>query len=226
MSGFDDYVDPVTAPPEAPSDTYTDITVRPAPGAKPDVGYVEDVGKGAVGGLGRGVAGLVGLPGDVAEYGARGIDWATRKAYGLVGADAPVREDRPPSYGSADVRKAIEARTGEFYQPKTIPGQFASTLGEFVPGAVLGPGSLGARALNTITAALGSETAGQLTKDTPYEPYARAIGGIGGGIAGAKGITPVGAPSAAYQREADILRQADIPLSAGRRDEFEAWRRE
>ena len=50
----------------------------------PSVGYAEDIAKGAAGGLGRGVAGLVGLPGDIAEYGARGIDWATRKVGGAI----------------------------------------------------------------------------------------------------------------------------------------------
>ena len=79
----------------------------------------------------------------------------------------------------------MESYTGPFYQPKTIVGDYAQTVGEFVPGALLMPeGSLATNALRYgLLPALSSETAGQLTKGTAAEPWARAAGGILGAAA-------------------------------------------
>src|ERR1700674_5113581 len=65
----------------------------------PSVG--EDVAKSAGIGLVKGGIGLAGLPGDLAEMGARGIDRASRAVGGLIGVDVKPRQDRPPSYGSS-----------------------------------------------------------------------------------------------------------------------------
>ena len=155
------------------------VEEQPAP-TTPPVGYTEDIAKGAAGGLGRGLTGLAGLPGDISEYGARGIDWATRKVGGALGVDVKPREARDPSYGSAAARRTVEGVTGPFYEPKTVPGQYASTIAEFAPGALI-PGSTAARVANTVIPGALSETAGQVTKGTAAEPYARAAGGIVGG---------------------------------------------
>jgi hypothetical protein len=79
----------------------------------------------------------------------------------------------------------VESYTGPFYQPKTIVGDYAQTAGEFVPSALLMPeGSLATNALRYgLLPALSSETAGQLTKGTAAEPWARTIGGILGAAA-------------------------------------------
>jgi len=74
-----------------------------------------------------------------------------------------------------------------------------------------------AKTLNMVVPAITSETAGQLTKDTPYEPYARFVGGLLGGAAGAKAVTPIGPASPAYQRSVDVLEKEGIPLTAGQR---------
>ena len=127
-------------------------------------------GTGGGGGLGRGVARLVGLPGDIAEYGARGIDWATRKVGGAIGVDVAPRRGSGRTYGSAGATRAIEGVTGEFCEPQTIPGEYASTIAEFAPGALIPGGSAGGLArgggqtLDTVVPAITSETAGQLTK--------------------------------------------------------------
>ena len=86
---------------------------------------------------------------------------------------------------SSQLQSAVESYTGPFYQPKTIVGDYAQTAGEFVPGALLMPeGSLAANALRYgLLPALSSETAGQLTKGTAAEPWARAAGGILGAAA-------------------------------------------
>ena len=86
---------------------------------------------------------------------------------------------------SSQLQSAVESYTGSFYQPKTIVGDYAQTAGEFVPGALLMPeGRLAANALRYgLLPALSSETAGQLTKGTAAEPWARAAGGILGAAA-------------------------------------------
>jgi hypothetical protein len=145
-----------------------------------------DVAKSGGVGLGKGGIGLLGLPGDLAELGARGIDRATRFVSSKFGVDAPVREDRPPTYGSADITKAVKGVTGEFYKPKTLSGEYASTVGEFGAGLIGGGGvgALGRRAVTQVVApGLASEAAGQATKDTAYEPYARVAGALVGGLA-------------------------------------------
>jgi hypothetical protein len=206
---WEDYADPLAASvvPGAPA---------MAAAAAPPVGYGEDIVKGAAGGLGRGFAGLAGLPGDIPEYGARGLDWATRKVGGVLGSDIAPRQAQEPSYGSAAAKRTLEGVTGPLYEPKTIPGQYASTIGEFAPGALI-PGSAAARVANTVIPALTSETAGQITKDTAAEPWARAIGGLVGAPLTAKLITPAAPATAAHQAAVATLEREGIPLTAGQR---------
>ena len=214
---WEDYVSPLPPsgrPPPGPSAGM--ITGQPVKG-ETDVGYAEDIAKGAAGGLGRGLTGLAGLPGDVSEYGARGLDYATRKVGGWLGQDIAPRQARDPSYGSAAAQRTVEGVTGRpFYQPKTVPGQYASTIAEFAPGAVI-PGSAAARVANTVIPAVTSETAGQITSGTAAEPWARAAGGIVGGVGGAKLITPTAPTSAARQAAVNTLQGEGIPLTAGQR---------
>lgn len=101
---------------------------------------------------------------------------------------------------SKKLQSAIESKTGEFYQPKTTAGEYAQTFGEFLPAAASGPSGVsraGARLVPelarrvvtqaTIPAAT-SETAGQVARQIApeLEPYARLVGGVGGGVAASK----------------------------------------
>jgi len=128
-----------------------------------------------------------GFPGDAREMLARG---AQRAADYLAPGFAPNAGATVSNYlasypllrgpTSSQLQSAVESQTGPFYQPKTIIGDYAQTAGEFVPGALLMPeGSLATNALRYgLLPALSSETAGQLTKGTAAEPWARAAGGI------------------------------------------------
>jgi hypothetical protein len=176
----------VTVSPKQPK--LTEVDFDPFATAKP--GYAEDMAKSFAGGVGRGVSGLVGLPGDLAELGAQGIDWATRKVGGALGVDVPARAARPTDYGSRDVAQGIETFTGPFYKPQTTPGQYANTIGEFAPAAVIGPGGAAARAAQVVVPALASESAGQLTKGSAAEPWARAGGALAGGIGTSLAMRP------------------------------------
>lgn len=204
---------------------------EPAAAATPAAPAVDwaDVGKGAAGGLGRGVAGTVGLPGTVGGLVHSGLsklgvpEEYISKAATVTGAAIPqLKAFRGPDAG--DVQTAMEKYTGPLYQPQTIPGQYASTIAEFTPGMLVpgaGAGStaarIGGKVLNTVLPAVTSETAGQLTKGTPYEPWARGIAGVGAGVVGGKIITPMRAPGGQYGKDVAILEAAGVPLTAGQR---------
>lgn len=164
----------------------------PAPSSD---GAMMDVAKSGGIGLVRGGLSILGLPGDIAELGARGIDRATQYVGGKLGVDVTPRKDAAPTYGSSDITKAVEARTGEFYKPQTTAGKYAETIGEFAPGLIGGPMGLGRRALTQVVApAVASEAAGQVTEGTKAEPYARVAAAILGGIAPSaigRAVTPL-----------------------------------
>jgi hypothetical protein len=211
---FADYIDPAAEQPATPP-------------ATPDVGYGEDIGKGFVGGLGRGTAGALGIGGTVGGLIRSGLGYAgvpedyLNKGAAVVRAMGNVVPQARILTGpdASQVQQGIESVTGKFYEPKTMPGQYASTVGEFAPSALIpGGGGLAARAVNTVAPALASETAGQYFKGTPAEPYARIAGGMLAGPAVSKAITPMATPaSAARQADIALLQGEGIPLSAGQR---------
>jgi hypothetical protein len=85
-----------------------------------------------------------------------------------------------PFYGSADAVKAAEDATGtQLYQPQTTAGKYADTATQFLVGGK----AAGMKAAPALTAGLASEAAGQATEGTGYEPVARIVGGIAGGMA-------------------------------------------
>lgn len=192
--------------------------------AKPAEGGVdwEDVGKGAVGGLGRGTTGLIGAGGTIGELTRAGLSKLGVPERALdIGAQAvrntPVVGPLLTGPSGADLQRKAEEYTGKFYEPKTVAGQYASTVGEFLPSAAVGPGGLAAKAVNTIVPAVASETAGQLTKGTPYEAPARGVTAIVSGITGAKILTPTAPPTAARRANVEVLEREGIPLTAGER---------
>lgn len=190
-----------------------EATVDGGPSIAGDI--VKSAGIGTV----KAGVGLAGLPGDLAEFGARGIDRATKFVGDKLGFPVPDRQDRAPTYGSGDIRKGIEQRTGEFYKPKTIAGEYAQTVGEFAPGIIGGPGGLLTRALAQVVApALVSETAGQLTKGTAAEPYARFGGAIAGGVLPSvigRAISPLPINSTRQRAVEGLRREGVTDLTAG-----------
>ena len=176
-------------------------------------GMIEDVVKSAGAGLVRGAAGMVGLPGTVETLGRMGIN-AGAKALGYQPPVSP--QNVIPNGG--DVENAIKPLTGELYQPKTAMGRYARTIGEFAPGVVF-PGGLAQKVLgNVVGPAVMSEAAGESTKGTALEPWARVGGAlVGGHLANVPGraYTPV-ATSAERQAAVRTLRNEGVTaLSAG-----------
>jgi hypothetical protein len=178
---FADRFDAVGGAPQAAPNTslsaMSDGDLMKALGQQqPEVSTTGDMAKSLGIGAAKGVIGLAGLPGTVADLATRGYDWATGShTNDTVGPYAQ-------TIGPANIQKHIEDYTGKFYEPKTTAGEYAQTVGEFLPGVVGGPGSIATRlATNVLAPAVVSETAGQLTKGSSYEPWAR----VGGAMLGA-----------------------------------------
>lgn len=187
--------------------------------AKPSV--ATDVAKAIPSGLAKGVIGLAGLPGAIED----GTNWLARQTVGRVGNairgegfTAPTFADveqRRAAAGlgsqkalpSADtIRQSVEQNiTGPLYEPQTVPGQYAGTVAEFLPSMALPGGTMGQRAAMAVVPALASETAGQATKGTPAEPYARAGAGI------VAGLGTAGAQALGRQPVNRVLREASGP---------------
>jgi hypothetical protein len=181
----------------------------PAQPDAPHMGTLEDVARSGGAGLVRGATGLVGLPGTLEQIGRAGVNW-------LGGAGTVPNETALPT--GADVQSKLESYTGKFHQPKTTAGEYARTIGEFAPGALF-PGGLAQKVLgNVVGPAVASETAGQMTKGTSLEPWARLGGALAGGhLANVpqRAYTPV-QTSQAQRRAVDTLRREGVDaLSAG-----------
>ena len=211
----------------------------PAPTAAPKTADLVGA-KGAVAPLGgdvmnslatgaaKGTISLAGLPGDLAELGARGIDRATQFVGSKVGVPVAPRADQAPRFGSTDIGDAVKSVTGDFYEPQTRGGRYAETVGEFAPGLLGGPAGLARRALtNVIAPGVASEAAGEATKGTNAEPYARVAAAMAAGLAPSllgRAITPIPA-SPARQRLVDILHDEGVTsLTAGQRTGSEPLR--
>jgi hypothetical protein len=185
----------------------------PEPPAKKEEPKKGTTALGLVNAFGQGAAnaqfGILGLPG--------AIEWLGRKGYDLARGTKHAETTFLPTY--SDVKGYAEALTGEQeYKPQSVPEEYARTAGEFMPAAFGGGGAL-ARALNVAVPATVSETAGQMTKGSAMEPWARMAGGVLGSIApsvGARMVTPAPAPTR-VPRDVAALDAEGIRVTAGQR---------
>lgn len=168
-----------------------------------------DVGRGLASGVGKGVAGLVGLPG----LASRSMDWLVGRAGEAIGLPPPAAGPaQPPNLlpQPAQVQAAMESVTGEFPKPQTRAGEYAQTVGEFIPGALMGPGGI----VRNITAfgvapGIASEAAGGATKGTALEPWARGGAALASGV-GAAVLTAPRTTAGAVSRAAGDIDQATL----------------
>jgi hypothetical protein len=186
-----------------------EYTVKSAPWGspqKPAVGTVEDVARSGAAGVGRGIIGLPGLPGDLTRMDpisqALGItvspeQRAEMERLGLIPKEGsgitlnlPTSSDIigaasdaiRPSPSLKDVITGQKPQTFLEYEPQTTAGEYAQTVGEFAP-SMLAPGRMLPKVGAWLGGAGASETAGQLTEGSPWEPWVRFGAGIlGGGL--------------------------------------------
>lgn len=138
-----------------------------------------DVAKSGGIGLVKGGIGVLGSLGDASDLLARSSKTVGDYVGGKLGYEKSPELSSVRLPGTADIQKTVEGYTGDFYKPRTTAGEYAQTTGEFAAGAALGPMNGGravaARVLRYgVAPAVASETAGQMTKGTAAEPWARA----------------------------------------------------
>lgn len=160
-----------------------------------------DVAKSGGIGVVKGGLGLAGLPGDVGSLISAGADklgipQGVKSAVSTAVRGLPGVGAMALGPTSQQLRGGLEGVTGPLYEPKTTAGEYAQTAGEFLPAALAGPGGIARKAVTqALIPAAVSETAGQATKGTAAEPYARVLGGLAGGAAAGR-VAQRGLPEA------------------------------
>lgn len=194
----------------------------------------EDVAKSAGAGLARGAMDLIGLPGTIKD----GVQWAGNKLIDAVIPDSilpPLTDEQYEQHFKSNISgEAIRGKVSELtdgateYKGKTLPGQYVGTASEFIPGAAafggLSPANLTKFGL---LPGMLSEAAGQATKDSWAEPYARMAAAILSPAAPAllkRAVTPSPIKQGEHLRQADVLEAEGIPLSGGQKTDNIAMR--
>ncbi len=179
----------------------------------------KDVAKSIPSGIASGVLGVGSMHGNIEWLGRRGIDWASDKM-GL--GDPKLSEGQFfPTY--SDFKADAERRTGvKLHEPETRTGKYAKTISEFaVPMGAASRGlSTPARVSATVAPAVVSETAGQMTEGTKYEPWARMGGAVAGSMLPRTAIRTVTPNPIAPERQhqLNVLEQEGVTsLTAGQR---------
>lgn len=153
---------------------------------QPEIGVAEDGGKSLGSGLVRGVAFGLDTPAYVGGALKEGVAWLGEKITGerpseafmdAIGPGLPLGIDLTRPYATEATTKVAPDVMG--YEPKTTLGEYAQTVGEFLPGAIGG----GWRALlQMVGAGVGSEAAGQALEGTKFETAGRIGGALLGGV--------------------------------------------
>ncbi len=201
-----------------------------APGV---LGRVKDAVRSFEAGGDRGIAGLLGLPADAAQLVVAGKDYAdafiSGRPYNELKAErdakALVRPEIFSRFGSEAIGKSLDASRGPEYKPQTTVGEYARTVGEFLPNAAGGGLSAGARAARVVIPGVASEAAGQATQGTAAEPWVRAGVGIAAGL-GVNAVTRPGTAASTVARAAGDLAPAERQVALGRYDDLMAAARE
>lgn len=178
----------------------------------PKTAMLEDAAKSVGAGLANATAGTLGMAGDVRSLLSAGTDAlgsrlgvgqdkvqafkdymskaASMTGPGMVLANAPTSRQIKES--------ATDPVVSPDYEPQTVAGGYLKTGAEFLPGmAVGGPRALLPRlATNVAAPAIASETAGQITKGTDAEPYARVGAALLGGAGATKAVNSMAKASA------------------------------
>jgi len=128
----------------------------------------------------------------------------------------------------ADVARDVTGGYSEYQSPTTL-GQYGGTIGEFAGGSAAMPiGGVFKSVLGSTLPAIGSETAGQLTKGTEYEGIARLAGALGIPIAQALTLPALrrlaigpaedvmqNVQGSTIRQSADLLQSKGVDLKAG-----------
>jgi hypothetical protein len=185
--------------------------------AMADPSILGDVMTQAPIGLARGAAYVAGMPGDMIKAARAGASWM-----GLPTVGDKNHPETPMNkvVGSEDLIRGMETVTGKFPEPQTGWGEAMRTGMEFVPSALLGPGSamrkaVGYVALPTATTeaggAAGEVAGGLLGNPERGKQIGRTVGGLTGLGVGAVARNPLrsGKTMLADNLDADAAKQFD-----------------
>jgi len=154
--------------------------------------YGMDVLRGAGTGLVKGGTSLLGGIGDAQQMAGDVLGWGAEKM-GFSpevqsAAKSVGRRIAFPGMGNMPtgqmLREPIEKAFGPLPQAKTLPGQIAERIGEFVPAAIGGPGTIGRKVAMTVAPAVTSELAGRIpgVEGSAYQPYVETAVGLATGL--------------------------------------------
>lgn len=220
---FDQFDTPAPAAPVVPGAPATanpfDQFDVPAAPTQPKMDAAGDVGGGIVSGLVNAVTGLAGMPGTLQQLegnlAGRGLD-----AMGFPGAAETARNI--PFLPTGETLTGLAAKVmGPLYRkPETVPGQYAQSIAENAPGALVGPGGATRKLIEMIVPGVTAETAARVAP-AGYEGAARLAGGLAGNVGTAAGAARMNAGDRAIVAatrgvEPDALRAGQPVLDTGR----------
>lgn len=121
--------------------------------------------------------------GDVLAWGAGKLGFSpeTQGVARMVGQRIPTLGLNIQAPTTEDVRSIVEPITGK-YQPQTDAGRYAKGIGEFVPGAMAGPGGFVRKTAMAVMPGVATTLVGDMTDQNPY---AKAGAGILAGVVAA-----------------------------------------
>lgn len=175
------------------------------------------VAKQAGVGVAKGAISLAGIVGDLQEIAKKAASYLPdipadpesekyARKYGRMGDVMSI--GAPPEFPtSQDIQGQVEKVTGPFRKPQNQTEADAETVGEFLPAAIAGPGSLARKVVTQdVIPAAASITAGRLTDQNPY------VKALAGFIAGGTGAAMSGPSSV------ENLIRSKIPASVTEQD--------
>ena len=187
-----------------------------------------DMAKSGLSGVRQGIESGIGGFGDVGKYQDSIAQWAAQKlgaspeTAAKVGSFAGKLTPFPMALSTADIKGGTDQVIGKPYEPKTTAGEYARTVGEFAPAALIpsGQASLPQRlVMQALLPGLGSEAAGQMTKGSAAEPFARIAGALAGGVLPSVARRAISPFPNSPEREAlaQTLGNEGVDLTAGQR---------
>lgn len=191
---------------------------------------LNDAGSAFFAGIGRGAAGLAGMPGTIGDAIDSSVTRAG-KAAGILPDDAVAPRSRFSSNALIDDLSELTGGASDF-RGDTTAGRYAGTVGEFLPGAAIAGMNPANLLRYGVAPGVASEAAGQMTEGTAAEPWARTAAALAApvAIAGAdklvrKVVSPYGGADPERLRMAQQLENEGISLTAGQKVGNEQLRR-
>jgi hypothetical protein len=216
-----------TPPGSREMDALALSSMQPVPPPPPSM--AEDIIRSGLSGIGRGVTAIAGAPGSLDNLIRNGLErvgiMPTAEDMIAQGLDPQVAAQTARSpLGIAGITGAVDDATGGAlsYDPQTTAGEYAGTVGEFLPGGAL----VGSLLKFGLIPGMASEAAGQATEDTALEPWARLAAAVAAPVAAQAVSHPSSILRALYGSAdpdpvragmAQTLDDAGIRMTAGQR---------